>query len=601
MRINNCAIIVCEKATKQELFAAEELAKYIGLMTGNKPPVQTKSDCENKVLLGQDKHLVKGPEGLLIKSVDQNTLLITGSDDSENRGTIYGVYEFLERFCGCGLSAYSNPDLDAGEYVPQNIDLEFNDVYYIKESADRPFRGACVQFGASGGDIHSDLNIPFFDFLSKNRYNYFYTWTSTYECLKKEGLTEELDKRGIKLFVGHHDAVDLFLPAFGNGYFPEKYYETHPEYFRLLDDGSRYCPKDCWGQMIFCSRNEGLIEQVSNNIIEWLKFNPEVQYVQLPPHDGVEEQCVCEKCKPYSKTENYVYFINEIAKRVTKVYKDVKIVILIYTDIAKCPENLVLDKSVIIQESTWVNGLRTVGKPDGTCLINTFYEDNLLEWQKTGADVLYYEYYMGVYQERQRYIPMADEIQAIWKRYIEKGILGASTQIESFHLWNHIFNFYTFGRTAYNTDLSMEDNLDMFVRIFGNGGKYIKDAVIKAEQCLDGQVQLKNCGLYLMDNIDKEYMYNCYEKALESAETSLFRNNVRLMRMAFRYADIETRQENASSMAYQSVRTYENIDPELLYMTRFDSYWNNNPGYGIMIPVTGEAEEYIPDKWYQFE
>ena len=32
-----------------------------------------------------------------------------------------------------------------------------------------------------------------------------------------------------------------------------------------------------------------------------------------------------------------------------------------------------------------------------------------------------------------------------------------------------------------------------------------------------------------------------------------------------------------------------------------DSYYKNNPGYGIMIPVTGEAEEYIPDKWYLFE
>ena len=196
---------------------------------------------------------------------------------------------------------------------------------------------------------------------------------------------------------------------------------------------------------------------------------------------------------------------------------------------------------------------------------------------------------------------MADEIQAIWKRYIEKGILGASTQIEAFHLWNHIFNFYTFGRTTYDTELTMKDNLDMFVRIFGKGGRYIKDAVIKAEQCLDGQVRLKKCGLYLMDNIDKGYMYNCYEKALETAETPFFRNNVRLMRMAFRYSDLETQQEDAQSEAYQPVRPYENITPELLYMTKFDSYYKNNPGYGIMIPVTGEAEEYIPDKWYLFE
>ncbi len=133
MKIDKCEIIVSENASKQEQYAAQELVKYIELMTGHKPSVSTKSHCENKILLGFDKHLVKGPEGLLIKSVDSNTLLITGSDDSKNRGTLYGVYEFLERFCGCSLSPYSHPNLNGGEYVPKKDALELDDIYYKKE------------------------------------------------------------------------------------------------------------------------------------------------------------------------------------------------------------------------------------------------------------------------------------------------------------------------------------------------------------------------------------------------------------------------------------------------------------------------------------
>ncbi|MDO5479845.1 MAG: hypothetical protein Q4G23_11870, partial [Clostridia bacterium] len=80
------------------------------------------------------------------------------------------------------------------------------------------------------------------------------------------------------------------------------------------------------------------------------------------------------------------------------------------------------------------------------------------------------------------------------------------------------------------------------------------------------------------------------------------RNNVRLMRMAFRYSDLETREENAASLVYQPIREYENINPELLYMTRYDSFREDNDGYGIMIPCTGKAERaFVPDKWYEFE
>lgn len=617
--VGKTAIIIRQSVTPREQFAAEELQKYIQKMTGARLLIcDDGMQAELQLILGGPAHnsaageliseqdfnrLVPGPEGFLIKSFGEQKLLLAGSEGDFERGTIYAVYEFLERFCGCSLSAYSHPDVDAGEYVPQTDVLTVGNIEYCKPCADRPFRGACVQYSDCAGNPVRALNLPFFDFLAKNRYNYFYTWTNVYEKLKETGMTAELDRRGIRLCIGHHDALDLFLPADGNRYFPEKYYETHPAYFRLQEDGTRFRPVDHWGQMILCHRNEEMIRQISENIITWLGQNPEVGIVALMPHDGAADQCVCDLCRNYSKTENFVYFVNEVAKRVKAVHPHVRIAFSIYVDIWECPANMELDPSLLVLEATWYqDGLRTVGKPDGSCLNGTHFEKNLLQWQATGAQVAYYEYYMGVYQERQRYIPMADEIQAIWKRFQKKGILGASTQIECFHLWNYIFNFYTFGRTAYDSTLSMEDNLERFSRIFGGGAPYIREAIRLAEACMDGQKRLQYCGVYLMEHIDKEQMYRYYEQAFAAAETPFFRNNIRLMRMAFRYADLETQQENAASLEYQSVRTYPHVEPELLYMTRFDSFWKNDPGYGISIPLTGEADgTYTPDKWYLFE
>ena len=622
MRICNADkidIVIPEKANTRELFAAEELKKYLELMLDVNVNITNIHKKENmSVVIGgpsrnvvaseyisQDtfNKLVPGPEGVMVKSLNDNCLLIAGSDGDKQRGTIYAVYDFLECICGCSLSAYSHPDLDAGEYVPKMNELILENVEHIVPGATSTKRGACVQYADCAGNPIRDFNIPFFDFLSKNRYNLFSTWASVYEKMKDAGLIDELSKRGIGVEVGHHDASDIFMPADGNRYFPEKYYETHPDFFRLEEDGTRFHPVDHWGQMVLCYKNPELIEEFSKNVIEWLSYNKDLVSLSLPPHDGTAPQCCCPRCKNYSKTENYTYFVNEVAKRVSKVYPKIKISLLVYVDIWECPENIELCSAVDVWESPWTEeGLRCAGKPDGSCLLETEYHNNLLNWKKTGAEVSYYEYYMGVYQERQRYIPMADEIQAIWQGFVKNKVVGATTQIECFHIWNHIFNFYTFGRTAYNCTLSMDDNLEKFTRIFGKGAPYICDAIHKAEECLDGQVQLMYCGLYLMKHIDKEYMYECYEKALSNAETPRARNNVRLMRMVFRYADLETQQENAESMEYQDIRKYNNIHPELLYMTRYDSFRANNDGYGIMVPCTGETDNiFEPDKWYNFE
>lgn len=620
---NGAGIVISSQATPRERFAAEELQKYIEKIIGTKLSVVDDAHSFNeqqiiiggparnraaRELIGEEEFdtLVPGPEGILIQSVGENRLLIAGSEGSCERGTIYAVYEFLERYLGCSLSAYSHPDQAAGEWIPRLEELVLEDISYIKPGADRPFRGACVQYGDAAGNSNHQLNLVFYEWLIKNRYNYVFTWTSTYERLKELGLVEEINRRGLEFMVGHHDAADLFMPPEGNQYFPEKYYETHPEYFKLLEDGTRFKIKDHWGQIVFCCRNMELIEQISRNMIHWLSMNPGVKMIQLAPHDGKSPQCVCEKCKPYSKSENYTFFMNEIAKRVSAVYPDVKMVQMIYVDLWECPEGVELSPSVMVMEATWHDcGLRTAGKADGGSLIGTAFEENLLNWGKTGAEMIFYDYYMGVYQNRQRYIPMADEIQSIWKRFAEKGISGALTQIECFNLWNHLFNFYTFGRTAYDSGLSMDDNLDRFVRIFGNGGKWVKKVICMAEECLDGQIEIMSSGLYLIRNIDKKTCYEYYERALNEAETPLARNNVRLMRMVFRYTDLESQEKDADSIKYQVARPYPDINPELLYMTGFDSFWKNDPGYGISIPVTGEDEgagfDARSDRWYCFE
>ena len=614
-----CGIVLPQNPTKRELHAAEEIICYIKKISGAEIEITDK--YEYKIIIGEpDKNdyakelmsqqefekLVPGPEGFIIYS-DEKCLFLAGSSKNEHemeRGTVYAVYEFLERCLGCSLCAYSKDNVDAGEYLPEKSDIEIDRMQYVKACADISYRTAIVQYSAWAGNPNHKLNEKFITWLSKNRYNRILTWASIYEGYKENGMVEEAEKRGILFSVGHHESIKLFLPHEGNKYFSEKYYETHPEFYKLQSDGTRFFMRseDYDGQLILCVRNEEMLDTLSDNIVKWIDENGQVDTICLWPNDGINEACQCEKCKKYSKMENYTYLVDRVARRVSKKRSYVKIDMLTYNDMYKCELDDV-SSSVVVDQSTLLDsGLRSVGKPDGSCLIGTHFEDIVSEWKKSGAEVVFYDYFMGVYGSKQKWLPMADEMQAICKFFKEKGILGLGTQIEVYNMWNNIFNFFTFGRTAYDNELSLEDNLNKFCKIFGNASSIIKEIVLYGESVVDGNNEIMTAGEQLIKNVDKEKIYELYEEALKKAETNRARNNVRMMRMVFRYSDLEVNNPKFDVSVWAESNSIDETGEMWFMRENFDSFLSGREGYGIAIPVFKKNDvKFTPDYWYDFE
>ncbi len=616
-------IILPSAATTREQYSAETLQKYLSLVFGGAAP-EVKTDSEPipaaKILIGGPernaltaKYMtesefdapVPGPEGMMIRSLDENTLLLAGSSKHPTeceRGTIYAVYEFLERYLECSFAAYVNPNIPGGNHIPKLEQMDLQSIDYVKAAADSSYRTAIVQYADEQGNPEHGFNIAFLDYLVQNRYNRILTWMGIYDAYKENGILPELERRGFRLTAGHHSALQKFLPPFGNEDFPEHYAETHPEYYRLEEDGKRLVPKGWYGQWIVC-RNA--VDQMAENIISWIKENPAVDIIALWPQDGSGSQCLCEACRPHSKVKNYTWFLNEVAKKVSSVHPYVKIDMLAYVDLWECPEDISLEPCLMVDEALWhSSGLRHCGAPDGSGIIGTFYEQDLQKWHEKGADVVYYDYYMGVYPARQRWVPMADEIQAVCQHNQKTGVLGTGTQIECFNIWNHALNFYVFARTAYDNSISLEAHLPRFTRLFGKAAPYIAQILRQAEECLDGQVPIKLGGLYIMEHMDKNALYALYDQALAAAETPAHRNNVRMLRMAFRYTELESRESLVKNEEYPyfSLKKYQDPTGELYYMsTHFDSFLHNDPGYGITVPVDCKPSDYQPDAWYQFE
>ena len=319
---------------------------------------------------------------------------------------------------------------------------------------------------------------------------------------------------------------------------------------------------------------------MASNIKTWISLNPYVDVVCLWPLDGTAPQCTCSECSKYSKTENYAYFVNEVSKKVNADYPDIHIDLLVYHDLWAYPKDLVLDSSLIIDQA---NITRTYGKNDGSSLLGTSFEKNAKDWASSGATVVYYEYYMSVFAGNQVYFPMADELDNVYNYFKSDGYCeGSGTQIECHNIWNFLFNFYVHGRTSYNTSLTLTDNLNKFCKIFGKGAPYIKSYLEYVEGFYEDQGG-RSPGKWFAKNVDKARVYNYFEKAYNAEPEGKLRNNIRMLRMAFRYSDLFV---NGGG------------DAELKYMYEmFDSY-SHNPGYGIAIRSEG-AGIFAPDKWYK--
>jgi Glycosyl hydrolase family 67 N-terminus len=122
---SSCNIVVPEDVSPVVKFAAKELQTFIAKATGVKIPITTQAEKNNYAIILGDNALSRSfgidvtrlpRDGFIIKTVGKN-IIIAGIDDSKRdptrmlkrgmwdnyyeRGTLFGVYDFLERFADC--------------------------------------------------------------------------------------------------------------------------------------------------------------------------------------------------------------------------------------------------------------------------------------------------------------------------------------------------------------------------------------------------------------------------------------------------------------------------------------------------------------------
>lgn len=377
-------IIQSEKATPAEIFATKELGGYLQKMTGAEFDVIKESKISeitggNKkcIYVGNTGYAAKngidvrklGYEEWIIKTDDSNNLIISGG---QPRGTIYGVYEFLEKYCGCHWFD------EQSEVVPKQQVLKIPKL----DVKDKP--------------VFLDR---LFIFNTDNPANF-----KLFNARNKSSFT------GVDLNLGSFKMTGSPAGCHTFYYYSKDWPEDHPEYFSLSTDGRRLRAKTAQGPGQICLTNPEVRKLMIKKLKEYIETDrkdaaqkgvyPPPRVYDITNNDNLDK-CICPTCTALMEKEGaysgvLIDFINEIADGIKGEYPDVLVQTFAYTFIQEPPKNVRPHDNVIIRladlpamDGGKKNILRPFASPE-----NKGSFDLLNNWSKISKHLAYWDYWV---------------------------------------------------------------------------------------------------------------------------------------------------------------------------------------------------------------
>ncbi|MBR4611769.1 MAG: DUF4838 domain-containing protein, partial [Kiritimatiellae bacterium] len=251
--------IWCSNAESEvERHAAGELRDYVRRITGVELPVATEGERPSGqvILLSSGEFADDGFE----LAVEGDTLRIRGG---ARAGVLYGVYELLETYGGCGWFASGT------EVVPKAASFSVPCGLRDRQIPDFVQRDTCAT------DV---MYHP--EFAARLRYN------GNLSC---RAATPELggpsDFRYCAELPNCH-TFRILLP-------PETYFKDHPEYFAEVDGIRReFVARESQP----CLSNPDAVKIMTDKVLEIVNRHPECKYYGVSQNDN-GNYCRCEKCR----------------------------------------------------------------------------------------------------------------------------------------------------------------------------------------------------------------------------------------------------------------------------------------------------------------
>lgn len=486
--LDGFTITIGENATKTEIFAAGELAKYLNMATGKTFPVTSRNTPGKKIF---ELRVIpaKPEEAFHSESIDGKKVSIIGNSP---RALLYAVYDFLEKAAGIRWFA----PFEWGEIVPFNPNLKiplFKDQEAPCFSYRRPHY--CADSRTAGFKQHIwDMA----DWTVKNRFNV---------ELGRLPKTESTDEN-IKTF---YDIRGGSIPLHGQCFYhqhlpPSKYFKDHPAWFCYDKATGKYRAKSAQ----ICNTNPEVINKLSEIADEYFRKHPDLFYFPLMQEDGFCLWCQCEKClalcpdgsNVITATDQQMYMANVLSRRIREKNPGKSVLIFAYTWTKEPPQK------VKPAEGVWIL----------FCEASNYQA--LLEWNKlvSGRIIVYtYHYLNPCFSESPTFGTVASHTEHF--RFLNLlNIQGVCEETMDGWAGADAFQHYLGARLAWNpwfNDTLLKN--DYFNKLYGPAGNIMENYYSLLEQVLAAPSARIRYG-YLTVPVFTEEQLQIMENMLNQAE-----------------------------------------------------------------------------------
>lgn len=355
------SIVLCKNASISEQTAAKELQSYLEQVGGVVLPIINRDQLEEgqkHIFIGYNKHYGeecgverpdKNDEGFTYRNVGDNIWIYGGSQ----RGTMYGVYSFLEN--ELGIRWYTK---DYTHLKPLKK-WQFKELY----CSETPF----IQYRF---DQYYNVE-PHKDWLAHNKCNS--VWAA-----------QDNEYGGLVAYWNAH-TFEQFIPS-------GEYFQKHPEYFSLRD-GKR----TPYTQL--CLSNPEVLQICIEKMKQAIAANPLYWVYSMSQSDN-QFPCECEKCRAIE--EQYgghsglmVWFVNQVADAIKPLYPDKYIGTFAYQYTRKAPTGITPRDNVVIRlcsiECCFAHPLEE-------CEHNRPFISDIEDWSKIAPHLFIWDYVVNYRQ-----------------------------------------------------------------------------------------------------------------------------------------------------------------------------------------------------------
>ncbi len=496
-------IVIDEEAIASEIYAAEEVQRHLAIATGHTLPILKGIDRPDRhVFIGAGKLMREsklgfsvdefGPEDLRIVIRDRNIVIAGGRP----RGTLYGVYTFLEDCLGVR--------------------------FLTAEHTRVPPVGRWRVVGPVDRFYHPPLEMRWTYYGEINR-------NPTSAARLRINAVPDDPK------LGGRSRQQLISHSFFRQIPSSKYGKEHPEYYCLRGGKRLAHVKNDASDNEPCLTDPDVLRIVTEAVLAEIKSNPEASNFSVSQNDNAH-YCQCPNCAAIDQREgtpmgSLLTFVNAVADAVAEKYPDVMVGTLAYWYSRKPPRTIKPRPNVQIQlcsiECCLIHPI-----DDSNCPKNIAFCQDMKEWGEICNRIFIWNYNTNFHN----YLlpcPNLRVIEPNVRYFVTNGAKGAFMQAAGNANGAEFSELraYIISNLLWDPSRSGERLMNEFLDLhYGPAAGPIREFIKRVHDRAEAGGKHHNCfgrqADYGLDETDAQAGLDAFGKALSLADTDAIRSRV---------------------------------------------------------------------------